>query len=491
MDGIESSSPLTAEQIASLNNAVATDHAFEQASRSAGWATTIRSLVHEANDLRTRIVTAEEELAAVRRSANFLNDQVSTHRHTQERLDNLQRDYQNQRTFVDTLRDERSRYQDQLVQTKDEVTQIKDQLNTLRLAQANTPSLTPSPAPFAASQQSQVSSLSSSKLSPKHPAPDKYAGSDRKKLDIFTIQLIQKLRVNGDHFEHQEGDTEQNRMGYTLSRLEGDAAEQILPYADQSTGFIHLEGVNTMLKILRQSLGDIDPVRTALTKLYACRQTNRPLEAFVSEFQQLAATARADDRTKRELFAQSLSFELKDRLAGILDQPEDFASYLAMTMKLDLQMREAAKGNRSLRTSTVQATASNRATTTTQKPSVSTAPQPTVTVPPVARTTATGTHPGPMDLSLGVRRLTAAEKDRRRALGLCHYCGEPGHQAKVCPHSKNNQLQIHESTSRSLPMSPLSLLPSSPGTPSGVPLSYTSSVSSPSSSSPALNQGNE
>ena len=66
--------------------------------------------------------------------------------------------------------------------------------------------------------------------------------------------------------------------------------------------------------------------------------------------------------------------------------------------------------------------------------------------------TATGTHAGPMDVS-SVRQgpLSAEKKERRNKLGLCRYCGQPGHIAM--DHKDPSTLQakrraagIHEMT---------------------------------------------
>jgi hypothetical protein len=46
--------------------------------------------------------------------------------------------------------------------------------------------------------------------------------------------------------------------------------------------------------------------------------------------------------------------------------------------------------------------------------------------------TADGTVPMELDAS-GVWHLTETEKSRRRALGLCGYCGEKGHPIQSCP----------------------------------------------------------
>ena len=58
------------------------------------------------------------------------------------------------------------------------------------------------------------------------------------------------------------------------------------------------------------------------------------------------------------------------------------------------------------------------------------APVAVTTMTSMLSSAATGTHAGPMDVS-SVRRglLTTEEKERRNKLGLCRYCGQPGHIA--------------------------------------------------------------
>ena len=51
----------------------------------------------------------------------------------------------------------------------------------------------------------------------------------------------------------------------------------------------------------------------------------------------------------------------------------------------------------------------------------------------IAPTTATGTQPGPMDLSASKRTISPEEHGRRIAEGLCLYCAGAGHQARSCP----------------------------------------------------------
>ena len=57
----------------------------------------------------------------------------------------------------------------------------------------------------------------------------------------------------------------------------------------------------------------------------------------------------------------------------------------------------------------------------------------------ITPTTATGTHPGPMDLTAAKKTFSPEERGRRIAEGLCFYCARTGHQARSCPNSSEQQ----------------------------------------------------
>ncbi|KAG0634414.1 hypothetical protein HOY80DRAFT_1098905 [Tuber brumale] len=57
----------------------------------------------------------------------------------------------------------------------------------------------------------------------------------------------------------------------------------------------------------------------------------------------------------------------------------------------------------------------------------------TPAAPPAFTSTATGTAPGPMDLSAGRWKLTTTERQDRINRSLCLYCGGHGYMARACP----------------------------------------------------------
>lgn len=79
----------------------------------------------------------------------------------------------------------------------------------------------------------------------------------------------------------------------------------------------------------------------------------------------------------------------------------------------------------------------------------------TTTVQVQVPSTSSGTHAGPMDVSAARGPLSDAERQRRRAGGLCLYCGQPGHLARTCPLSKRT-LRVAEAVVSTAPPSPRS-----------------------------------
>ena len=69
---------------------------------------------------------------------------------------------------------------------------------------------------------------------------------------------------------------------------------------------------------------------------------------------------------------------------------------------------------------------------------------PTTPPAPLVSSTATGTHPGPMDVSANARRLSPQEKARRMKEGLCWYCGDANYISRNCPRRAMNPLRAHE-----------------------------------------------
>ena len=225
-------------------------------------------------------------------------------------------------------------------------------------------------------------------------------------------------------------------MGYVVSRLEGAAALQINLYIKDA--HISLADVEKVFDILKRAYGDPNPKQTARTKLHQLKQTNKDFEAFLGEFQRLAAKSETPEVQLRDILLDNMSREIKNRVALIVPIPSDFHDLVNLVQQLDYQARSMGSPNDSHpRTNIHGGSNAPRAVSHVA------VPVPRVSVTATVPSTASGTHPGPMDVSGAIRRVSQEERDRRHRLGLCHYCGDDGHLAFKCP-KKIRRLQVAE-----------------------------------------------
>jgi hypothetical protein len=108
----------------------------------------------------------------------------------------------------------------------------------------------------------------------KIPDPPKYDG-DRAALRPFLNHLLLKLSSDHDLFPD-----EQQKLAYTIGRLEGAAFNHLLPYV-QPNG-VTLENVDALVEVLETAFGDPDRVGSAEHALENLRQDNRDLPPVTS-----------------------------------------------------------------------------------------------------------------------------------------------------------------------------------------------------------------
>lgn len=246
---------------------------------------------------------------------------------------------------------------------------------------------------------------------PKINNPEPFDG-DRRKFRTFTNQL--RLVFSADPTVYR---TDAAKIAYTASYLTGNAADWFSPHINYETGAIDFPTFAALMNGLKAAFDDPDARATAERKLLELRQGSKDCSAYHAQFVTYASALSLDDSTKISFFKRGLNDQVLTALAYQVDLPQAFDLFVQRCIKLDNNMK------------------------TLKRPSVpysSSTPKTTATP-----STATGTHSGPMDLSAartqaGKKRgpITDAEKARRRANGLCMYCGNAGHFASVCPNKK-------------------------------------------------------
>ena len=263
-----------------------------------------------------------------------------------------------------------------------------------------------------------------SRPSPNHPDPDKFNGN-KAKLESFVTQLRIKLQQNADHFIRPEQNTEQNQLSYAISWLEGDAFTQVELFV--SCQGIDLRDVAALEDLLEARFGEVDPVGTAKHELYRLYQANKDLEVFLNTFLVLAKKAKLDDDQTLDLLYEKLSNEFKNLLVT-MEKQTNLTDLIRKLQNMDANIKIISQRKR-------PAPNTNGKPFTSSKLAYQQTPRSTpttVTTTTSAPSTASGTHAGPMDVLLVGKRgpLSEEEKERRNKLGLCRYCGQPGHIAR-------------------------------------------------------------
>ena len=109
-----------------------------------------------------------------------------------------------------------------------------------------------------------------------------------------------KLTGNAEQFP-----SDQHRLEYVYSRLEGNALAQVQPYITV-TG-ITLTNVAELLEILQTAFGEPDPQGTVTRQLRKLRQLNKEFSTYVAEFMRLLAKVPWDERAKLDHLRAGLS----------------------------------------------------------------------------------------------------------------------------------------------------------------------------------------
>jgi Retrotransposon gag protein/Zinc knuckle len=259
---------------------------------------------------------------------------------------------------------------------------------------------------------------------PKIPTPDRFSG-DRRQFRIFMSQVKTVFKLNASRFPNDE-----SKVLYIGSLLTGDAA--IWFEAMYNSSMADFNNYKTFQSFFESLYKDPNDQFTAQREIVKLSQGKGSATAYTTRFLALSVRSGYDDTALLYMFHEGLSDEVKDVLATTPHVPEHLDEFVRLAIAIDNRLfarrqDKQRNSNRSFhRPMPVQTPSFER--------------QPTPTRP---RETIRQDGPTPMDLSnLQTRKsLTAEEKQRRRDLNLCLYCGKEGHQARNCPESPKNGRQ--------------------------------------------------
>jgi hypothetical protein len=205
---------------------------------------------------------------------------------------------------------------------------------------------------------------------------------------------------------------------------------------------VNLENFEAFVTSLDEAYGDPDRVNTAKRTLAKLHQGNRDFVTYYAEFQRLIVDLDWNDAVKRAALHRGLSEELKDILST-QDLPEDWANYVALVKKRDMQYRARKAVSHHPSALNKLSTPSPHATAIAPNPHA----------PHLTSTGSGHLGPAPMDLSAAGYRLSPEERQKWIDEGRCLYCGGFNHMARDCPnkprmpgHSLRGAVAMMEST---------------------------------------------
>lgn len=266
--------------------------------------------------------------------------------------------------------------------------------------------------------------------------PPKFTGLDRKKLKPWIAHLRLKVAAESTKFPD-----EHSKVAYALSFLSDLAfthyeQDIVRGFADNEPPE-HFLSLERFLQHLEENFGDRGAENSALREIMELRQGNSAAYTYYTRFCHLTPYLSWEGTAFRDLFYKGLRDEIKDELARS-PLPSTLEELSSRAVEIDNRLYERRQERKSQQSGPSGNASGKHYSSRPPRPSHSGPPGPRPSsAPPAFRSpgTSTTSHPIPMevDASATRKRLTATEKQRRRAENLCLYCGKPGHYAPSCP----------------------------------------------------------
>lgn len=277
-----------------------------------------------------------------------------------------------------------------------------DELCTLlKSAMPGSSATVQTPAPIPAPTQP------TSSVPPKLPLPEKFGGDTEDCRGFLNICRLHFLN-NPETFS-----TSSAKVTFVISLLKGKALAWVSPYLERKDPL--LQDADEFLASLRTVFDKPDRASAAEYLLLDIQQGTRTVAEYAIEFRTLAAETNWDSRASRAAFRKGLTDRIKDELV-YKDLPEDLEKFIELCVRLDVRYQERCKEKLGAHKP--------------HRPVYRLAPNFQTPLQPAAKLEAeTKSTVEPMEVS----HLHLTESQRRRALGLCLYCGLKGHFLSACP----------------------------------------------------------
>jgi hypothetical protein len=253
--------------------------------------------------------------------------------------------------------------------------------------------------------------------------PEPFQGKSATKLREFLTKLRLYFKAQPHRFPDDEA-----KITYAASYLQGIAFSWVQIHLEKDPPPAWLTDYSLFTAELTNKFGRPDRPHNASAHLRGLRQTGS-VASYATEFLQAAAVLGWNDPPLIDHFYGGLKDAVKDELVKT-PKPTDLESYIQMATNIDNRLHDRAMDR-------------NRASRPTHLPprkSYSSSRGRTASPPPASRDSAPTVAREPstrlQERSSTRPRFqlpTDQERERRRNLNLCLYCGEPGHVIRVCP----------------------------------------------------------
>ena len=230
--------------------------------------------------------------------------------------------------------------------------------------------------------------------------PERFYG-ECAKYDIFMNQCQLQILCRPTAFTNDAA-----KVAFIILYLGGTAANWSIPLVEGNDPLLYNYTLfkETMRKLFSRHMF----VQASDNELLNLKQGGKDLLSYITTFNRLIAETQWPEAKRASLFYRGLRDELKDSLSHIVDLPVECSELIDLVVKLDHRLNER-KGDR---------IRSEHRFVYISKPK--------------REGEAKVSDPEPMQIG-GVRGpLTPEEKERRRKLLLCLYCGKAGHFAREC-----------------------------------------------------------
>lgn len=317
--------------------------------------------------------------------------------------------------------------------------QLQAQIAALEAAQATAAANQAATAAAAAASvpvaASTVEPLAPRLSEPKTAAPPTFDGSKPRECRAFLSHCRINFQTQPSRFVN-----EQSKVFYAIGYLRGSAFELVEPYLDETRHLTRPAWLDTFSAFaghLNSAFGIVDEVQQAERRIRTLQQTGSASQ-YYTRFLSLASLLDWDDHALRSQFYFGLKPHIKDDLAHH-DRPTSLEALKELAIRIDNRLFERLQERKDERG-------------TTALPSIGATPRPGFQPTPrpfVPRSSPVVSGPTPMDIDAVNTTsprgpLPAQEKQRRRQLNLCLYCGQPNHTVNTCPIKPQPRAQAAE-----------------------------------------------